>query len=497
MTRYWTRIYGIILSASLGISVATADVVLQPLHAGLAVEYGQLKGLTFFEPGGNSENYTVNRTIGWIFQGAMIDERMDVNLALGGMFFQFFPFNKGFDYSKVRNSAVSIGQAAAKYKFGDIADPSLSISFGLMPYKYNPDSRNLGEYLFRSTPYPSTTINGSWDLINSSYTSTKGVLIEKDLFENKWKNDFIISLTDEVFPLNDINLAYVTSFQLGLLDIGAGVNFNNILPNSPALSTPEKKFNSYFTHNGVVYSGDDLYYKQAGKFFAGSAKKLRDAKSATAADSIEANRLDLIDTSYIVKGNLVDSINKADTVGALNRPKRDYYTFKGTLLMGRASLNLGSLISDKFDLKLYSEVDVLGWTNYPIFYENRSERMPLMAGITLPTFGLLDNLAIEMEYWKNRYPIINYKTLQNGLPIVNYDAMNSPAKSIDITVPFTADDFKWSISSKKSIGKYFSVDAQIANDHTRPIRFDFSPYKYDTMLDSKAWYYILRLQINM
>ncbi|MDB5106628.1 MAG: hypothetical protein JWP91_4317 [Fibrobacteres bacterium] len=487
----------ILLGAALCFSLASADVALKPLHAGLAVEYGQMKGLTFFEPGGNAENFTINRTIGWISQSATIEDRMDVNLALGGLFFQFFPFNKGFDYSKVRNSAVSIGQASATYKFGEVSDPSLAVSVGLMPYKYNPDSRNLGEYLFRSTPYPNTTINGSWDLINSSYSSTKGVLVEKDLFGGKWKNDLIVSLSDEVFPLNDVNLAYVTSVRLGFLELGAGINLNNILPNSPALSTPERNFNSYFTYNGVTYFGDDLYYKQAGKFFAGEAKSLRDSKSATAADSARANQLDQIDTSYIRQGNLVDSLNRADTAGAPSRLKRDYYTFKGTLLMGRASLNLGSLISDKVDLKLYGEVDVLGWANYPIFYENRNERMPMMAGMTIPTFGLLDNLAIEVEYWKNRYPIINYKTLQNGLPIVNFDAMNSPSKSIDITKPYTSDDLKWSVSSKKSVGKYFSIDAQIANDHTRPIRFDFSPYKYDTMLDKNSWYYILRLQVNM
>lgn len=482
------------LWAALALSAAavSAEVDLKPLHAGFAVEYGQMKGLTYFEPANNAGQFTVNRTIGWLAQQATIDERFDVDLALGGLFFQFFPFNKGFNYSKVRNSAVSIGQASARYKFGDPKDPSLAVSFGLMPYKYNPDSRNLGEYLFRSTPYPNTTINGSWDLINSSYSKTKGILVEKDVLDGRWKNDFLMSLSDEVYPLNDMSLAYVTSFAFGPFEVGAGVNLYNVLPTSPTLSTPENIYNSYFTYNKEVLYGDDLYYAQTGKYFEVEATRRR--ALGTAADSAAAAGLDAINASYVAKGKLVDSLNKADTAGAASRLDREYYTYKGTLLMGRLSMDLGSFIGDKVDFKLYGEMDVLGVKNYPIFFENRSERIPFMLGMTVPTFGLLDYLAFEVEYWKNRYPIVNVKSLEDGLPKVDYNLM-SP--KIDISRPYTRDDFKWSVSSRKSVGRYFAVDVQMANDHTRPIRYDFSPYKFETMLDPGAWYWVLRLQVNM
>lgn len=487
---------GLLLTAGLVPALAAAETDLKPLHVGFAVEYGQMKNLTFFEPANNSGDFTVNRTIGWLSQQAVINDRFDVDLALGGLFFQFFPFNKGFNYSKVRNSAVSIGQASARYRFGDPEDPSFAISLGLLPYKYNPDSRNLGEYLFRSTPYPSTTINGSWDLINSAYAKTKGFLLEKDFLDGRWRNDVLLYISDEVYPLNDFNAAFVTSFRAGPLEMGAGVNFYNVLPSRPSLSTPENPYNSYFTYNGNVYYGDDLYYTQSGKYFEVEAAKLRadTTQSRKAANEAKAAEYDQINAAYLATKGLVDSLNKADTVGAATRLDRSYYTFQGTLLMGRASLDIGSLIGKGTDLKLYGEVDVLGWQNYPIFFENRSERMPMMAGITLPTFGLLDYLAVEMEYWKNRYPIVNVKSLEDGLPKVDYNVM-SP--KIDITNSYTKDDYKWSVSTAKSVGRYFSLNLQVANDHTRPIRFDFSPYKYDTMLDSKAWYYLVRLQVTM
>ncbi len=496
----------IFFSLSIFIIGAFAEVDLKPLHAGIALEYGKMQNLTYLKNAGNSEQFTINRTVGWISKEATINERLDVNLALGGLFFQFFPFNKGFDYAKVRNSAVSIGQASAKYTLGDLKDPALAISFGLFPYKYNPDSKNLGEYLFRSTPYPSTTINGSWDLINSSYAKTKGLLLEKDLLEGNWKNDLIVSLSAETYPLNDLNLAYTTSFKFGIVEIGAGVNFNNLLPNSPSLTTPKSPYNSYFTYTDpitkqdTVYYADDTYYSQNKLYFAGEASKKRLAGDLTSADALDA-----MAAGYGKRATLVDSLNKAekgytDSVTAGQRPdtgaslNRSYYTYKGTLLMGRASLNLGSLINEKVDFKLYGEVYVLGWDNYPIFYENRSERMPLMLGMSIPTFGLLNNLNIEMEYWKNRYPIIYVKALVPGMPMIDYGEM-SP--TIDITKPYTKDDIKWSVSAKKSIGQYMTINAQVANDHTRPIRYDFAPYPYETMLDLKSYYYILQLQVNM
>jgi hypothetical protein len=473
-------------------ALTSAKVELKPLHAGFAVEYGQLNDLIYFEPNSAKKSFTINRTIGWISQEATINDRLDANLALGGLFFHFFPYDNSFLYSKVRNSAVSIGQASAKYNFGEIGNPTFSISAGLMPYKYNPDSKNLGEYLFRSTPYPSTTINGSWDLINSSYSKVKGALAEYDLFEGRWKNDFLLSINDETYPLHDLSLAYVTSYKLGALELGGGVNFNNVLPNSPSVSTPKNTYNSYFTYQGKVYFGDDIYYKGIAQFFALEAAKKR--LGTTPADAASVLKLEADSATYQNLGNLVDSLNHADTAGAPTRLSREYYTYKGALLMGRASLDVGSFIAENMDFKVYTEVDVLGWTNYPIFYEKRSDRMPFMAGLTIPTFGILDNLAIEVEYWKNPYPVMNVKALDSGNPTLDYKLMSA---KIDITKPYTKDDLKWSVYAKKTIGKYFTVNAQVANDHTRPIRYDFSPYKYETMLDKKAWYYIVQLQVNM
>jgi hypothetical protein len=45
------------------------------------------------------------------------------------------------------------------YSLGDMERPFLTLGFGVFPFKYNPDVRNLGEYLYRTGTYPPTMSN--------------------------------------------------------------------------------------------------------------------------------------------------------------------------------------------------------------------------------------------------------------------------------------------------------------------------------------------------
>ena len=80
----------------------------------------------------------------------------------------------------------------------------------------------------------------------------------------------------------------------------------------------------------------------------------------------------------------------------------DHYTFRGLKAMARASLDIGKLLGAEETLgenafKLYSEMSLLGIQNQPFFYEKKSERMPVMFGINIPTFKILDVLAFELH----------------------------------------------------------------------------------------------------
>ncbi len=73
----------------------------------------------------------------------------------------------------------------------------------------------------------------------------------------------------------------------------------------------------------------------------------------------------------------------------------------------------------KNDLKLYAEGAILGCENYPGWYNNIYDRMPIMFGFNFPTFKLLDVLAIEAEYfpspYKNSYHVYLERKLSGSL----------------------------------------------------------------------------------
>ncbi len=478
------------------VSVSFSEIDLKPIRGGLALEYGQMTDLVAYEQN-NSTDFTINRTIGWFYQQATINENFDATLALGGMFFNFFPYNSGLFFTKaVRVSAVSVAQASATYKFGDVEDPYFKLSFGLLPYKYNDNSKNLGEYLFRSTPYPNTTINGSWDIIHSSYARLKGVVLEKDFWDGMWQNDLMVYINDADFPLHNINLGYVTKLKLGPLSLGSGINFLNLIPNRPSVTTPKNNQNAYFTAVNPATNVEEDYYSDQAYYFQIRTYHDQQAKvyfaKNTAADSALGNQHNVQRDYWEGQSEFVQGIVGDPTVWA-NTPK-DYYTFKGTLLMGMGVLDIGSLISDEMDFKLYAEASLLGVNDYPVFYDNKMERLPIMFGLSIPTFGLLDHLNVEFEYWKNRYPIITNLYIIDGKPMIDFTSIST--LGISLTEPFTDDDLKWSVSAQKSFGAYFTLNAQIARDHIRPINPDFAPYNFET-IHKDGWYYLARLQVNM
>ncbi|MBD3390631.1 MAG: hypothetical protein GF418_01305 [Chitinivibrionales bacterium] len=136
------------------------------------------------------------------------------------------------------------------------------------------------------------------------------------------------------------------------------------------------------------------------------------------------------------------------------------YTHRGVKLMGRIALDPKPLFStDIFgerDLRLYAEAAVLGVKNYPIYYENISERIPVMVGFNLPTFKLLDVLAVEGEWYGS--------TLNNN----PYSDVNSPYPvGQEKRAWGSVDDFKWAVSARRTLMEHIAVTARVACDHLR------------------------------
>lgn len=382
-----------------------------------------------------------------------LGERLNVYGGLSAfMWYNTFPKERNNDNLNFDEKHVDLDIARGEgvYAFGDPGKPDLVVGAGIFPYKYNPESRNLGEYLFRAGAYPNFIL-GDFDNPMAQLT---GLRLSGTWLGN-WGNDLLLTAETEIWPHFDWNLSYVTHYSFGkFLDIGGGVSFTNVLSVDADKTTPDPR------------KVKARYGDAAGKY-----------------------------VGYVEGG---------DTL---------FYTFKSTKLMGRFTLNpLALLESGMFggeDLKIYAELAVLGWKNYPrppgfdtlqqySFFENRNERMPVMFGINIPTFRMLDVLSLEMEWYGLKGPNSFRDRKEEGFPLPQSPTYwaEEDAKFGTYTAADYAgkDDVKWSVYARKTVISGFQVVGQVARDHVRhnfdsPIQLD----REEALTKPGHWWWALKL----
>jgi hypothetical protein len=312
------------------------------------------------------------------------------------------------------NNTFWVSQGEGIYSFGDPSKISLQIEAGYFPYKYNPEVRNLGEYLFRTYCYPTVMFNK----FDRTFTELMGVRVGNTI-GGIFHHDLILNSETKQYPFYDGTLSYLFDaknpeflfVKPGFVTLGGGIQWYRLIPVRGDLT-------NYHDPNG----------------------------------SPPANQI--VDT--IVKINPTTHAN--DTTY-----NEQWIGFGGTKVMGRATLDFKAILPDELvnllgteDLKLYSEVAVLGWKDYTRYYNNRLNRTPITVGINWPTFKIFDILNTELEYLDSPYMNDDYGPVLNMLP-VPYTDLDTPHEKL-----------KWSVYAKKTIGKRMSLMAQVANDHFIP-----------------------------
>jgi len=395
--------------------------------------------------------------------------------------------------SRLPSGGIYIRQASGTHVFGDPETKPFSVTLGLFPYKYNPDVKNLGEYLFRTYAYPAY-INASFD---QPFVRILGLKFSSLLLGGNLRQDLILSNEWEQYPTKDFSLAYVAGLNIGnIVDIGVGGQAFHLFSTRGNYTTPD----SVRTEN--QWWDGQWYY-------------------ASAEDSL---------------------VNK-----------RTPYSFKAIKLMGRITVHplahapeikvpvIGTLFG-KQDLALYAEANVLGLKNIPThnpggqwdFYNKLSERIPITFGVNAPTnpvfaygiipiaaflfakdefmfskqeqqmglvrdpytgnwvpgmvgvrvkdltkrlvwsagsvvttaaalflqdkFGLNvrpDVLSFEFEYWSNRYP-------NSWFNIYNYFIAAPEFNKFNPT--YDHNRWRWSVFTTRRIGNFFAK-LQLAHDH--------------------------------
>jgi hypothetical protein len=315
----------------------------------------------------------------------------------------------------------------------DRSDASLELGIGYFPYKYNSSVRNLGEYLFRSGTYPQYILTE----VDFPMARLTGLRFGGALFNKTLNFDILATVNTEWTAIGDLNLSGILAWKPApVIELGVGGSWCSIISANMDQTTPLNPTTQY------------LGYKRG--------------------------------TSDTVIYN---------------------YTFAGQKIMGRFVFDIKQLFpgADLFgseDLKLYAEAAILGLHDYPMSrdsltqYENWLERVPVMFGLNLPTFKVLDVLSLEVEYFGNPYPN-STNSIRFGnipVPLSSYGEERDPKNT-----NLHEDDIKWSVYLKRTIRNNISIMGQVANDHIRWHRMVYGAMDGNQALRKKTdWYYTFK-----
>lgn len=375
----------------------------------------------------------------------------DASMGLSGLV--WWPYGQGKSANiseRVLQVKPMVPVARARWKFGEPTGTNGSIQVGTFSYKYNPDAKNLGEYLYRSGTYPGMLFTGEgWLLMNRAGNYSHGALLSVAQMDGALKHNVSLFMETVFYPVGDFSPGYDASFTSKWFDIGAGAVWNHGIAFRPSKLASKDPSNTYMEIKGKTAAGIDTVVK-------GRADQI--TAPATPTDTSLTN-----------------------------------WTIKGVKLMGRAALNLGQLLPEAMrgpeDLRIFVEAALLGVKDYPLFYEKKSERIPIMFGVNLPTFKLLDVFSVQGEIYKSPYSD-GTKFVREALPIWQTGTVDSSKSKVD--------DFKWSIYGKKAVNQTFSVYAQAASDHFRLTDAAFSSSNIPlTNSWNHDWYYLFRLEFNL
>ncbi|MDB5104404.1 MAG: hypothetical protein JWP91_2093 [Fibrobacteres bacterium] len=436
-----------------------------------SVDYGQIVHGFNDETGQDYHNQVLRRSNISINRNLRLDDHIEVKMGFGGVFFYVLPEQDGAPHTRLPKFGVGPVNAEFDYHFGNPDAPWSDLQLGIFWYKYNPDASNLGEYLLRSGTYPGYLVTGGFNLMNSANYQVQGAAYTLNLMENRWKTTLLLPMESQFAPMHSISPTLVTAYKgVPGLELGAGVDFNHLIAARPSKEAPAQ-------HDPTA--NPDYMRWPTSIITDIQTVKVPDTDPAKPAGSMK------------------------DSLVSISRDTTRFYTFQGTKLMGRISLDpkawiagLDEIMSPS-DLRLFAEVAVLGVKNYPFYYPNIKNRIPVMFGMNLPTFKLIDLLSLQGEYynalWTNNIDAVF--EFQHPVPYhKDYDPVNGPGS---VAGQVKSDRFHWSMLAKKELIKGANFYLQVANDHTRTFDYNIKPIKIPITSRLSDYYYVFRIEVGI
>jgi hypothetical protein len=399
----------------------------------------------------------------WTLQEAKLSDRSRLFLGIGGAYYYVFPRAPIATDPNVnsKRSAFGLTDAHGEFKLVGAAsedDHLLLLKAGIFGYKYNPDAKNLGEYMFRTWTYPTIVYTGGLEVVNNAGAQLSGFNLNTK--KGFFSNDLLLTLQTEHAPIFGLSATDIVSVKFGILTLGAGIMFDNFYhPDKHVLESHEDGNKWY-----AVAGGDSV---AAGKKMA--FKEYKDLRSAGV--------LQGDDTLVVDSG---------------------YYSFAGQKVMARASIDFGKLFPESLvsegDMRLYCETILLGIKNYPTFYETPAQRMVSLIGFNFPTFRLLDLLSVEFEYAPTPWKMSTDRPHGGALAVPIGEGSNLSAGSFPTVNQYYRDDWKWTFLMRKNLYDGLALYFQAANDHMRLLDNFSSQSQFEIFQTPDHWYWAFSLK---
>jgi hypothetical protein len=470
-----------------------ADLEVRPKEMGASVDFGQIKG------GAVEEDQILTRTGVFLTGSGVYDKKLDIRVTVGGLF--WYPLPEFTTPERTVRFGPGVGQAQAIWSFGDPESPWAKLRVGLFANKYNPDAKNLGEYLFRSGTYPGALWTGGWSYLNSAAYMAQGAALNISNLDGKLTHDFSLFMERDIEPTNDLSPGYIITYKpSSAFEVSSGVVWAHALSLNSDRLTPKDRKNAYDKRTNLPLS-----LEERGK--PGYAEG--DAAIVPETIPDPAGGGGTIPNPLIgqqVPGRAENVVYVTAAQNGVPSNQLEYYTFKGFKTMFRTSLDIGALLGvdaiPAGDFKIYGEIALLGVQDQPYYYEHKDERMPMMGGINIPTFGLLDRLSMEVEYHKSRFQNTVGLVYDRQLPLPLNSEAENPLAFTDSAVAankgsFAKDDWKWSLYGHRKITEGVTLTAQVASDYLRSFGAEVKPTSIASTVRPKDWYYMLRLDFGL
>jgi hypothetical protein len=137
--------------------------------------------------------------------------------------------------------------------------------------------------------------------------------------------------------------------------------------------------------------------------------------------------------------------------------------------------------------RFFLEAAVLGWENVPFYYEERSRRLHVNAGVHLPTFGFLDVLRLQADLWPEPQGVSSLEEIYERMrpvPVTSSDSTQSYASGR------TAESHGWrgQLFLSRALLPWLDVQGRLIWERSRRIgRMDFQLITEPAPVETGRW----------